>query len=59
MLVQVTLTPTQTSTGLKVGAAGSDMTKKECSEVEAFCLGKVQVGGMCLWFGINFKTRHA
>jgi len=41
MLVQVTLTPTQTSTGLKVGAAGSDMTKKECSEVEAFCLGKV------------------
>jgi len=28
MLIQVTLTPTQTYTGLKVDAAGSDMTKK-------------------------------
>jgi len=41
-LIRVTLTPTQTCTGLKVDdAAGSDMTKRECSEVEAFCLGKV------------------
>ena len=41
MLVQVTLTLTQNSTGLKVGVSCSDMTKKECSVVEALCLGMV------------------